>query len=225
MVPTRSSIGLLATTFWIASSVVNASYEDPDVTLRNWATLTKGKRVMTKYFDPFCKHCIDFQNRIWSRVEEKYKDDPDIKILEVNCQSRFGLQMCIERSVDDNPELHWGDTTVEHKYTLDGEYDTIVNFIEENLREPLCSMASPEGCPEEDREDMHAIEKLTVEYFEELQKFGIANPEKYATQAILKFGIKNPFKNDYDDVWFEVDEEDEGSIYEMTWEGMPDPYD
>jgi len=179
---------------------------------------------MTKYFDPFCEHCQDFQAKVWSKIEEKYKDDPDIKIMEVNCQSRYGLQMCIERSVDNTPELHWGDTVIETKYTLDGNFDTVVNFIEENLRQPLCSLASPEGCPEEDREHMYSIEKLTQEYYQELAKFTIAEPEKYANQAIKKFGSKNPFKNDYDDTYFEEDEEDEENIYEMTWEGMPPPY-
>jgi hypothetical protein len=217
-------IGLLASTVLLASSVVNADIDDPDITLWNWSLLTGGKRTLTKYFDPYCEHCQDFQNRIWSRVEEKYKGDPDIKILEVNCNSRYGLQMCIERSCDNNPELQWGDRTRQHKYNLDGEFETIVKFIEENLRKPLCSMETPEVCPEEERESMYAIEKLTQEYFEELAKFGTDNPEKFAHQTMMKHGSKNPFKNDYDDHYFEVDEEDAEDIYELSWEGMPPPY-
>jgi len=212
-------ISLLATMLLMTFSVVKAEYDDPNVTLRNWPQLTKGKRVLTKYFDPFCEICQDFQNRIWSKIEEKYKDDPEIVILEVNCQSHFGLQMCIERNVDDTPELHWGDSTVEHKYEGTGDLDVVIDFIENNLRKPSCSIAFPEACPEEDREDMVAIEKLTVEYLKEINKFDIDKPEKYGHQSAMKFGIKNPFVNDYDDL---IDEdEDFIEEYSLTWEGMP----
>merc|ERR1711935_747339 len=103
----------------------------------------------------------------------------------------------------------------EIKYLGSGNYDAIVDFIEGTVRKGECTLAFPENCPEEERAAMKEIEKLTVEYIAKLKDFGIDKPEEYSTQTMMKFGIKNPFKVDYDDVYFEQDEEDEADIYEM----------
>jgi hypothetical protein len=224
MAPILNHKSLLATTTLLLASapVVNADVEDPDVVLKNWHTVAAGKKTLVKYFDPFDRVSQHFQEHVWGKLEEKYKDDPDIKLLEVNCQSRYGLQMCIERSCDNTPELHWGDVGQEVKYTGDGNYDALVEFIEGTVRPGKCSLAFPGACPEEDRGAMAEIEKLTVEYIAKLAEFGIDQPEDYAHQAFLKFGIKNPFKNDYDNVEYDEDIEDEEDVYFMEWDGMPD---
>merc|ERR1711935_940378 len=201
-------------------SIAQAGYDDPDVALSTWHKVTKGKRAFTKYFDPHSIACKNFQEHVWSKIEDKYRDDPDIAILEVNCSARWGLQMCVEVGIANTPELHWGDTVIDHHYEGKGDFDVLVEFIEANLRKPICSMASPDACPEEEREDMREIERLTGEYLNKLDTFKIADAEKIASQSIMQFGIKNPFKADFDDMDLEQKDDDEWTYLE--WAERPE---
>ena len=199
---------LAAALLVVLSSTVYAAIEDPELHLHNWPEAAGGekKRILIKYFEPYCPYSIAFQEKVWSKLEKKYKDDPDIKLVEVNCGSKWGLQACIEHDTEHTPELHYGDVSHTEKYDGSGNYEDLVEFIETKLRKPMCTLVTPEGCPEEERKGMAEIEKLTLEYFEKLNAFSkankgeIENPQRFAAQAILKFGGKNPFKNDYDNV-------------------------
>jgi len=215
------NIVLLATTIlMVLPSIANAGIDDPDITLASWAKVTYGKRVMVKYFDPYSENCKAFQKDIWSKLEDKYRDDETIDIVEVNCQSRYGLQMCIERGIGQTPSVQWGDTTIQNEYLGKGDYDALVDFVEAKLRKPLCSAMFPEGCDEKDRDDVVAIDKLTVEYFEKLAAFKIKKPDEIANQVFLKLGKKNFFKNDYDDM--EDDGDDDDNTFNLEWDGMPE---
>ena len=68
---------------------------------------------------------------------------------------------------------------------------------------------SVDACPEEDRADMVAIDKMTTEYFEKLFAFGIDKPEDIVAQVMVKNAIKNPFKDDLDDFDPDVEADDD----------------
>ena len=114
------------------------------------------------------------------------------------------------------PDVHWGDTTVMYPYRGETNFDSLVEFVETNMTKPICSVMSVDACPEEDRADMVAIDKMTTEYFEKLFAFGIDKPEDIVAQVMVKNAIKNPFKDDLDD--FDPDEETDDDPLGMSVE-------
>jgi hypothetical protein len=216
----RNIVLLAAATLLAAlpSTVTAGRIDDPELTVYNFHEIVGNKRFLCKMFG-VGEVSEDFQERIWSKIEEKYENDPEIAIIEVNCQAIYGMQFCIDRSVSDTPELHYGDVTKDIRYDGLGDYDVLVEFIEKELR-PLksCGIVHPELCSEDDKADLAEIEKLTVKFFEDLEKFEINKPEHFANQAMMKFGVKNVFRNDYDDVDGDEDEDDEE---ELDWTGKP----
>ena len=61
------------------------------------------------------------------------------------------------------------------------------------IPEQICSILEPENCPEEDRENIIAIDKLTTEYLNKITSLKHEDPVKMAQQTILKVGFQNPF--------------------------------
>ena len=54
------------------AAVVNATIEDPDVDRTNWHEVAAGKRVLIKYFEPYCEFNIaslrEFPSIVWWHV-------------------------------------------------------------------------------------------------------------------------------------------------------------
>lgn len=188
--------------------LVNAAYNDVEVTRETWPEVTTGKMVLVKFFTPYCEHCEKFAP-IWKQMETKYKNNEKIAIIEVNCDTRKGELLCDDHDIIGTPDVHWGDTAVTYPYRGETNFDSLVEFVETNMTKPICSVMSVDACPEEDRADMVAIDKMTTEYFEKLFAFGIDKPEDIVAQVMVKNAIKNPFKDDLDDFDPDVEADDD----------------
>jgi len=205
----------------LPSTVTAGRMEDPELTVYNFHEVVGTKRFLCKMFS-LGEVNEDFQERIWSKLEKKYENDPEIAIIEANCQAVYGMQFCIDRGVSDTPELHYGDVTKDTTYDGLGDYDVLVDFIEKELRpSKSCGIIHPELCSEDVQAELAEIDKLTTKFFEELDKFEINKPEHYANQAMMKFGVKNVFKNDFDQIEGEEDDDDDEEESELEWTGKP----
>lgn len=195
---TIRKIALVAiATLMLSASVASAKKPRTVVTRENWPELTMGKRVLLLFTFPWCHHCRNFKPT-WASLRRKYQSD-DLVFLEVDCEDPMEDRICDDNGVMGVPHMRWGNTAHTEQYLGEFEQDLVDEFIRETvLKKPICSILNPENCPEEDRADMIAIDKLTTEFFEKINDTENKNidPIKIVQQAILKNDIENPFWED-----------------------------
>jgi len=176
--------------FMVSSSVVNAAKKEV-ITRENWPELTLGKKVIVYFFFPWCQHCKNFKPT-WNLMKKKYTGD--ITFLEINCDDKISDRICQDLGVSGVPEIHYGDTVHMQEYKGKHDEEDLENLIQTVLKDfSTCSIINLQACPEEDREAVAAIEKLSTEYFKKLSSFKVKDPIKWAQQTLRLHDIPNPF--------------------------------
>jgi len=194
------NVALMAIAVLMITSTANAGKkkvkepEGPSITRESWPEHTLGKKVWLLFHYPWCTHCQSFKGS-WKRLKNHYKDDDKIAFLDINCDIPEGDYVCTDFGVTGVPEVWYGDSALMEEYTGKLDDKNIISFIETNMTD-ACSVNNVEGCPEEDRTDTAAIDKLTTEYLKKITALKIDDPSFYARQAVKNNYFKNPFWED-----------------------------
>mmetsp|Transcript_2142 Transcript_2142/g.5675 ORF Transcript_2142/g.5675 Transcript_2142/m.5675 type:complete len:254 (+) Transcript_2142:39-800(+) len=190
-------IALAVITILLASASVAGAGKKKNIkiTRENWPEHTLGKKILVLFTFKWCHHCKNFKPT-WNALKKKYASD-ELAFLDVDCDDTEGDYLCDDFGVGGVPHLRWGNTAVTFKYTGEFEEEAIEDLIrDEVVPAKLCSILEPENCPEEDRADMIAIEKLTSEYLEKIHGLSNVHPIGMAQQTVIKHAIENPFWDD-----------------------------
>jgi protein disulfide-isomerase A6 len=110
----------------------------------------------------------------WKQLAEDYEDSTVILIAEVDCTVEEDL--CVSHDVEGYPTLLWGDPSELSDYSGQRDYETLKEFIEENLNKEICSFVNPQFCSQEEKDVIAALEKKSAEELDKLV-------QEYETEA------------------------------------------
>mmetsp|Transcript_2184 Transcript_2184/g.3334 ORF Transcript_2184/g.3334 Transcript_2184/m.3334 type:complete len:229 (+) Transcript_2184:57-743(+) len=130
----------------LAASLVAANMLD--VTEENYDTITAGKNVFIMFYEPGSESC----KRILPDFEKMaidFKDHDVVLIGQVDCASE--TVFCEDFDIKLYPTFYFGDPSAPEVYDGERDYESMINFAEENLTQELCSVNNIDVCSPEQK--------------------------------------------------------------------------
>jgi len=113
----------------------------------------------------------------WEQLADDYKDSKVTLIAEVDCTDEE--ELCETFDVQGFPTLNYGDVNDVQDYQGQRDYDSLKEFVKENLEQPICSIHNMVACAADVKDAIAGLEKKSAE---ELQKI-VEEFEKGAEEA------------------------------------------
>jgi hypothetical protein len=95
----------------------------------------------------------------WDKLMDAYADSPFALIADVDCKGE-GKPLCTANAVRGYPSIKWGDPTALEDYKGGRDYDTLLEFAEENLK-PMCSPSNIELCDLEKKAEIEKFQAMS----------------------------------------------------------------
>lgn len=103
----------------------------------------------------------------WAQLADESEDDEDILIGKVDCTKDINKLLCKDYGVTGYPTLLYGDVIDLQEYKGGRELGELRDVVEDHLEKPICGVANPQLCDEEQKQ---AIEDLISQGLEKLDK-------------------------------------------------------
>jgi hypothetical protein len=97
----------------------------------------------------------------WEKLADEWSDHKVGLIAEIDCTEEATL--CQDFEVEGYPTLYYGDPSAPETYEGGRDYDSMAEFAEENLGEPLCSVYNSDACTDDEKAVIALLEAKSLD--------------------------------------------------------------
>lgn len=135
-------------------AIITPALSTVELTEENFKEQTDGKKVMIKFYAPWCGHCKRLAP-IW----DEFADQANVLVGKVDCTVH--KELCSKQGVQGYPTLKYSNGYGLNKYESGRDLESLLKFVEDNLQNGC--LDDPNLCSEEETKELETYKALSTE--------------------------------------------------------------
>lgn len=142
------------TTLLTFVAIITPALSTVELTADNFKEKTDGKKVMIKFYAPWCGHC-----KRLAPVWDEFAEQTNVLVGKVDCTVHQDL--CQKQGVQGYPTLKYSNGYGLNLYDSGRDLESLLKFVEDNLQNGC--LDDPNLCSEEEAKELEEYKALSTE--------------------------------------------------------------
>lgn len=135
-------------------AIITPAFSTVELTAENFKEKTNGKKVMIKFYAPWCGHCKKL-----APVWDEFAEQTNVLVAKVDCTVH--KELCQKQGVQGYPTLKYSNGYGLNKYENGRDLESLLEFVENNLQNGC--LDDPNLCSEEEAKELEEYKALSME--------------------------------------------------------------